>query len=110
MLMAKNQAKLKDSSVVPQGILLSLLEQIISFTSEQGFAVLTCFVVVSAYSFIQFSLVVYRLSRFHPLQGIPGPKLAHATSWYRTYYEVFRSGKMLDQLKKLHEEHGKYLT
>lgn len=53
------------------------------------------------------SLVVYRLY-VSPLRKFPGPKLAAATQWYETYYEmIYNGGGMFTkQIKKLHEEYG----
>ncbi|KAG6855015.1 hypothetical protein C0991_005944 [Blastosporella zonata] len=35
---------------------------------------------------------------FHPLRGFPGPSLAAITPLYKTYYEVFRGGELLQHL------------
>ncbi|KAI0747057.1 cytochrome P450 [Daedaleopsis nitida] len=43
---------------------------------------------------------------FHPLSRFPGPKLAAATWWYMTYYEVFKDGAFVAQLEKLHAQYG----
>ncbi|KAF6758365.1 cytochrome P450 [Ephemerocybe angulata] len=50
-------------------------------------------------------LVVSRLV-LHPLAHIPGPKLAALTDWYVTYYDLWKNGKMVDQLSLLHEQYG----
>ncbi|KZV89604.1 cytochrome P450 [Exidia glandulosa HHB12029] len=49
--------------------------------------------------------VVYRLF-FHPLARFPGPKLAAASEWYRTYYEVYMNGGLVDKLTELHRQYG----
>ena len=52
-------------------------------------------------------LVIYRLY-VSPLRKFPGPKLAAATQWYETYYEMFYNGggMFTKRIKKLHEEYG----
>ncbi|GKU07521.1 cytochrome p450 [Fusarium langsethiae] len=50
-------------------------------------------------------LVVYRLF-FHPLAGFPGPKLAAATLWYETYYDVWLKGKYVFEIKDMHKKYG----
>ena len=42
----------------------------------------------------------------HPLAHFPGPKLAAATWWYMTYYEVFKDGAMVEHLEYLHARYG----
>ena len=53
----------------------------------------------------------YRLSPFHPLAKIPGPRLAALTTWYEFYWNVIQDGqftyvfdyislKILDHSKK----------
>ncbi|PPQ66756.1 hypothetical protein CVT24_008713 [Panaeolus cyanescens] len=48
---------------------------------------------------------VYRVY-LHPLSRFPGPKLAAVTSLYRTYYEVFKDGALLERIHQLHQLHG----
>lgn len=50
--------------------------------------------------------VLYRLSPWHPLAKYPGPVMAKATYWYRTYHEIYRGGKMTKELFILHEKYG----
>lgn len=53
------------------------------------------------------SLVVYRLY-LSPLRDFPGPKLAAATQWYETYYEMwYRGGGMFTRhIKELNAQYG----
>lgn len=55
-------------------------------------------------------LVVHRL-HVSPLRKFPGPKLAAATQWYETYYEMYYNGggMFTKQIKKLHEQYGENL-
>ncbi|KAK4156107.1 cytochrome P450 [Chaetomidium leptoderma] len=69
------------------------------------------FLVGVAVTFVLFciaSVVVYRLYS-HPLAGIPGPKLAAATGWYETYFELFHNGlggQYTFHIKELHAKYG----
>lgn len=53
------------------------------------------------------SLIVYRLY-LHPLSEVPGPKLAAITSWYETYYDLFKTpgGQYWNKLDELHNIYG----
>ncbi|CEL06536.1 hypothetical protein ASPCAL09709 [Aspergillus calidoustus] len=51
------------------------------------------------------SRTIYRLY-FHPLSHIPGPKLAAATHLYEFYYDVWRSGRYLFEIEKMHRQYG----
>ena len=53
------------------------------------------------------SLVVYRLY-LSPLAAFPGPRLAAATQYYETYYDVISGGggNFTQHIKKMHEEYG----
>ncbi|KAJ6028402.1 Cytochrome P450 [Penicillium herquei] len=53
------------------------------------------------------ALIIYRLY-VSPLRHFPGPKLAAATQWYETYYEmVYHGGGMFTKhIKQLHEKYG----
>ncbi|KAF2967401.1 hypothetical protein GQX73_g6156 [Xylaria multiplex] len=63
-------------------------------------------VILSAFSAVYiFGLVTYRLL-FSPLAKFPGPKLAAATSWYETYYDVVKKGKFLFEVERMHEKYG----
>ncbi|KAH9482841.1 Cytochrome P450 monooxygenase [Psilocybe cubensis] len=43
---------------------------------------------------------------FHPLSSFPGPRLAAATSLYKTYYDIIKGGEMLTQIHRLHSIYG----
>ncbi|KZV68238.1 cytochrome P450 [Peniophora sp. CONT] len=63
------------------------------------------------YSAITAVLAYYLISMawnltFHPLSCFPGPKIAAATGWYATYYEVFKDGSLVDRLFELHKKYG----
>jgi hypothetical protein len=49
---------------------------------------------------------VYNISPFHPLSGIPGPKLAAATYLPEFYHDVVRFGCYSKEIRKMHEEFG----
>jgi hypothetical protein len=51
-------------------------------------------------------LATYRLF-FHPLAGVPGPKLAALTSWWEVYYQVWIPAQMEFRLLELHKQYGK---
>ena len=49
---------------------------------------------------------VYRLF-FHPLAGVPGPKLAAVTWNYERYYDVYPNyAQFWKQIGKLHDKYG----
>ena len=55
--------------------------------------------------------VVWRIvSRlfFHRLSSFPGPRSAAVSSYYRSYYEIFKGGAMLDQINHLHSIYGAF--
>lgn len=53
------------------------------------------------------SLIIYRFY-LHPLSGVPGPRLAAITSWYETYYDLFKApgGQYWNKLDELHKSYG----
>ncbi|KAF9889738.1 hypothetical protein FE257_007044 [Aspergillus nanangensis] len=61
-----------------------------------------------AFGIYSLSLVIYRLY-FHPLAGLPGPKIAAATSWYEFYYDVIKRGKYVYKIEDMHRKYGPVL-
>ena len=56
-------------------------------------------------------LIVYRLY-LSPLAAFPGPRLAAATQYYETYYDVISGGggNFTRRIKKIHETYGMFAT
>ncbi|VUC27941.1 unnamed protein product [Clonostachys rosea] len=50
-------------------------------------------------------LGIHRLY-FHPLSKFPGPRLAAATQWYETFYDVFRKGQFTFEIQRMHQKYG----
>ncbi|KAK4166703.1 putative cytochrome P450 E-class, group IV [Cladorrhinum sp. PSN259] len=50
-------------------------------------------------------LAIYRLL-LSPISGFPGPKLAAATGWYQSYFELFTWAKGHFKVKQLHDKYG----
>ena len=52
-------------------------------------------------------LIVYRLY-FHPLAGIPGPRMACASQWYEFYYDILKwpGGQYWSKINEMHERYG----
>lgn len=48
---------------------------------------------------------IYRLY-FSPVAKFPGPKLAALTLWYEFYFDVIMSGSYMNEIRKMHLEHG----
>lgn len=53
------------------------------------------------------ALACYRLY-FHPLAGLPGPRLAAATGWYETYIDLFQRprGNFMEEITRMHAKFG----
>jgi hypothetical protein len=49
---------------------------------------------------------VYNISPFHPLNHIPGPKLAAATYAPEFYYDVILNGRYTRQIGEWHKQFG----
>ena len=54
------------------------------------------------------TVVLFKRLVFHPLAHFPGPRLAAATWWYMTYYEVYKNGAFVDHLAELHKRYGAF--
>ncbi|KAM3436075.1 hypothetical protein MY4824_004553 [Beauveria thailandica] len=75
-------------------------------TTLPALSALAAYVVIG-YTVYCVGVVVYRLY-LGPLCKFPGPRLAAATQWYETYYEIFYhgGGMFTKHIKKLHDEYG----
>ena len=51
---------------------------------------------------------LYNVSPFHPLSGIPGPKLAAASYAPEFYHDVIRFGCYSKEIIKMHEQYGMF--
>jgi len=65
-------------------------------------ALWTCFLVWLSFFAAQ---IVYNVF-LHPLRLFPGPKVAQATTWWKTYVEVVKQQSMVDVLFELHKKFG----
>jgi hypothetical protein len=43
---------------------------------------------------------------FSPISHIPGPKLVAISGWPEFYYDYFKGGKYIFEIKKMHERYG----
>jgi hypothetical protein len=43
---------------------------------------------------------------FNPLNRFPGPALARWTRFYAAYYDIYKGGAWIEQLKELHRLYG----
>ena len=77
-----------------------------AFACQPVILVLTCGLVLLLLR--QICMALYRLF-FHPLSGFPGPWFAAITPMYKTYYEVFKGGELLQKIHKLHSVYGGYI-
>ena len=64
-------------------------------------------IVLAGFVLYLIGLVVYRLF-LSPIANIPGSKLAAATGWYETYYDVYKGGKFIFEIEKWHQQYGKW--
>lgn len=60
---------------------------------------------LAIYCFYGIWLAIYRLF-LSPLSRFPGPKLAAATGWYQSYYELATWAKGHFKIKDLHDKYG----
>lgn len=60
---------------------------------------------LAIYCFYGIWLAIYRLF-LSPLSRFPGPKLAAATGWYQSYYELVTWAKGHFKIKDLHDKYG----
>ena len=65
------------------------------------------FLVLASIFLYGVALGFYRLY-LHPLAKFPGPKLAAASQWYETYFEIVKGGggKFIFEVKRMHELYG----
>lgn len=106
-----NQSALHESATVnvDQAAVDVVLNNPLTLARRGSHTVTFVCVLISLYICINLALVVYRLSSFHPLAKVPGPRLARATRWYQTYYEIFKGGRMTEELQRLHNIYGKHM-
>lgn len=52
-------------------------------------------------------LAIKRLC-FSPLSKLPSPKIAAASFWYEFYYDFWKSGMYIHEIKKMHAQYGNY--
>lgn len=43
---------------------------------------------------------------FHPLSGIPGPRLAAITWFYELYFDLIQPGRYVFKIQELHKQYG----
>ncbi|KAI1810301.1 cytochrome P450 monooxygenase-like protein [Poronia punctata] len=71
--------------------------------TQSGGHTITLVVLVALISII--AVAVYRL-RFHPLAGVPGPKLAGLTLLYQTWFCFVGGSRFYLKIAELHEKYG----
>ena len=88
------------------GVLLSLplvpAAILVPHVSSTTYAIQLAFLIFFASLFS--SIILYRISPFHPLAGYPGPLLWRITKFVPAWYGA--KGKHHIALKKLHERYG----
>jgi hypothetical protein len=75
-----------------------------SFTGDDGTLAVAITLTTLAATVVY--LVLTRLV-FHPLAGVPGPRLAGLTGWYEFYYDVIRNGQYVKHIEELHAKYSK---
>ena len=52
-------------------------------------------------------LAIYRVY-FHPLSRFPGPKIAAATGFYETYFDILSGpgGQYMWEIQRMHDKYG----
>ena len=53
------------------------------------------------------TLAIYRLV-LHPLNQIPGPRVAALTSWYEFYWDCPKKGTYFRRIQEMHKHYGEY--
>jgi hypothetical protein len=59
------------------------------------------------YATLLLSIVLYRISPFHPLAKFPGPRLARVSQLWHTF--IVSEGKRHQYFKELHSKNGPYV-
>jgi succinate dehydrogenase hydrophobic anchor subunit len=75
------------------------------FSSERSAISLTLLLLPPALVIYVVGIVFYRLV-LHPLAKYPGPHLAAATKWWRTYKDCIEAWSFVHGIEKLHEIYG----
>ncbi|KAF3937387.1 hypothetical protein ABW19_dt0206038 [Dactylella cylindrospora] len=52
------------------------------------------------------SRALYRLSPFHPLAKVPGPRIVAVTTWYEFWKNVVQDGQFIYKIIEWHEKYG----
>ncbi|KAG7087513.1 hypothetical protein E1B28_013474 [Marasmius oreades] len=86
------------TALLPQpAILVALAQRSLSFSP-----VMSCY--AAFFLSLGTSIVLYRISPFHPLAGVPGPFIARITKLW-TFY-IATTGELAREMKKLHDVYG----
>lgn len=78
-------------------------------SGDEGFALLAARATLSAgilWILYQLLLAGWNLSPLHPLDRIPGPKLAAASYLPEFYYDTVKFGRYTKRIEKMHEKYG----